>query len=473
MALRDLKRPQEAAASYARLLAVDPGYPYAQGFHLHARLQACDWTGYAHALKAVEAGVLEGRRVDVPFSFFSVSDSPAAQLRCARTWVVHKCPEVPDPVWKGERYLHDRIRIAYLSADFAEHPVGYAIARLLELHDRARFEVIGVSFGPDITSPMRERLKRAFERYIDVRNMSDREVAQTLRRMEVDIAIDLNGFTQGHRAGIFAHRIAPVQVSYLGHSGTTGAKYLDYVIADEHVIPAEHESCFTEKVVRLPGTFFCTDRSRPIAGSPPSRAMAGLPATGFVFCCFNNSFKIVPPIFDIWMRLLGRVKGSVLWLFEDNNAAAGNLRREAEIRGIDPNRLVFAKRLPKIEDHLSRYRLADLFLDTLPYNAHATAGDALWAGTPVLTCMGSAFAGRVAASLLYAAGVPELVTRDLAAYEDVAYRLASDQGLVDGLKARLAENRLTCPLFDTESFRKNIEQAYLDIHERHTSDASR
>jgi len=465
MALRDLKRPEEAASAFARVMEIDPEFSWAPGYLLDSKLQCCDWSGYAAIAAGIEAGVGTGQRVDTPFPFLTVSNSAAAQLQCARTWVADRCPVAHEPVWKGARYRHDRIRIAYLSADFYAHALSCLIPELLEIHDRSRFEVFGVSFGPDTPSAVRERFQRGFERFIDARGRSDREVAAMLASLEIDIAIDLNGFSQGNRAGVFAQRGAPVQVNYLGFPGTMGADYIDYLIADPHVIPAGQESFYAEKVVRLPDAYQVNDRTRAIAPLMLTRAQAGLPPAGFVFCCFNNNFKITPAVFEIWMRLLAKVERSVLWLLEDNDMAGRNLRVEAQARGVAPNRIVFAARVP-VADHLARHRLADLFLDTLPYNAHTTASDALWAGLPLLTCMGSTFAGRVAGSLLHASGVPELVTHSPADYEAMALRLATDPDLLGDLRGRLARIRGTCALFDTDRYRRHIEAAYLRMHDR-------
>jgi predicted O-linked N-acetylglucosamine transferase (SPINDLY family) len=312
---------------------------------------------------------------------------------------------------------------------------------------------------------MRARLRAAFDQFIDVRGRSDREVAGLLRSLGIDIAIDLMGYTQGNRAGVFAERGAPVQVNYLGYPGTMGMAGFDYILADPWVIPHGHEAAYSESVVRLPDMYQVNDRKRAIDARTPSREEAGLPAKGFVFCCFNNSFKIAPAMFALWMRLLGRVEGSVLWLLEDNAAASRNLRIEAQRHGIGSERIVFAPRRPPPE-HLARHRLADLFIDTLPYNAHTTASDALWAGLPLLTCAGTTFAGRVAASLLCAAGLPELVTQDLDAYERTAFALATDPGRLAALRTKLAENRARAPLFDTDRFRRHIEQAYTTMIRR-------
>lgn len=464
--LQALKRHEDAAQCYARLLEFQPDYPYAIGKKLHSQLHSCDWTQYSQTVERVTRAVSEGKLVNTPSFFLAVSDSAAAQLQCARTYIANKHPATSKPLWNGERYPHDRIRLAYLSADFHNHATAYLMAELFELHDKTRFEVAAISFSPDVKGDMRERLERSFNQFIDVRQMSDLSVAEMLRDLQIDIAIDLKGFTQGSRTGILACRAAPVQVNYLGYPGTMGADYIDYILADSHVIPAGHEAFYAEKVVRLPGTYQVNDSKRAIAAHTPSRADVNLPETGFVFCSFNNNYKITPPIFDIWMRLLHQVDGSVLWLLEDNATASRNLKREASQRGIAAERLVFAPRVA-LKDHLARHRLADLFLDTLPINAHTTASDALWAGLPVLTCMGNAFASRVAGSLLHAVGLPEMATHTLMDYEALALRLATAPELLASIKSRLAHNRMTQPLFDAARFRRNIESAYITMYERY------
>jgi protein O-GlcNAc transferase len=349
---------------------------------------------------------------------------------------------------------------------FRVHPLSFLTAGLFERHDRARFETIAVSLGPDTPTPIRSRVQAAFERFIDVRPSTDREVARMLVEWEVDIAVDLNGFTANARTGIFGLRPAPVQVSYLGYPATMGAPYIDYIVADDEVIPPEHRPYYTEKIVYLPDTYQVSDCDRRIAERTPTRAELGLPEQGFVFCCFNNNYKITPTMFDGWMRLLAKVEGSVLWLFEGNAAVSRNLRREAAARGIAPERLVFAQRVA-LDEHLARHRRADLFLDTLPYNAHTTANDALWAGLPVLTCRGTTFAGRVAASLLRAIGLPELITGSLPEYEALALQLATDSALLAGIRDRLARHRDRYPLFDTDRFRRHLEAAYVEMWERY------
>jgi predicted O-linked N-acetylglucosamine transferase (SPINDLY family) len=343
--------------------------------------------------------------------------------------------------------------------------MGQLMAALFEQHDRNRFETIAVSLGRDDHSAMRSRLRGAFEKFVDAERLSDRAVVTLMREMEVDIAVDRTGFTTGARPGIFAMRAAPIQVNYLAYPGTMGADFIDYLIADETIIPAEQQSSYAEKIVYLPDCYQVNDSGRRIAERCPTRSEVGLPDRGFVFCSFNNHYKITPQLFDIWMSLLRQVDKSVLWLLDSTTTMRRNLWREAAARGIDPQRLVFAPRIA-IEDHLARHRLADLFLDSLPCNAHTTASDALWAGLPVLTCLGTTFAGRVAASLLRAIGLSELVTSSLDEYQALALRLAKEPGALAEIGQQLARNRAVAPLFDTDRFRRHIEAAYLDMWER-------
>jgi predicted O-linked N-acetylglucosamine transferase (SPINDLY family) len=311
------------------------------------------------------------------------------------------------------------------------------------------------------------RMRASFESFVEAGSRSDEEIASLIRERQTDIVVDLNGFTQSWRPGIFARRPAPIQVNYLGYSGTTGAPYFDYVLADQTIIPVAHFESYSEKVVWLPGSFMASDDARLLGERTPSRGELGLPERGFVFCCFNQSYKLNPAMFDVWMRLLAAVDGSVLWLKDNDPAATRNLRHEAERRGIAAQRLVFAPSVPGIAEHLARHRQADVFLDTLPYNAHSTTNDALWAGLPVVTCRGPTFAGRVAASLINAAGMPELITTSVAEYEALALRLAREPDLRGAIKAKLAANRRTCPLFDTALFARNIEAAYTAMWRTH------
>jgi predicted O-linked N-acetylglucosamine transferase (SPINDLY family) len=459
VALQRLKRHEEAIDSFQAALGIAPRMPYALGHRLWNELSLCRWDAIGPGSAELRRQVRDAGLAVAPFTFLALSDDPQEQRLCAELHLRKALPALAAPLWRGERYRHDRIRVAYLSADFCEHATAYLAAGLFERHDRSRFETVALSYGADDRSPMRSRLARAFDKFVDVRALSDAHAARLLRDMEIDIAVDMKGHTTEARIGILAHRPAPVQVAYLGYPGTSGAGFIDYVLADRFVLPEIERQHWTEKVVYLPDCYQVNDAGRAIAEQTPTRAEAGLPERAFVFCCFNNSYKILPRMFDAWMRLLRELHGSVLWLLEDNAGARVNLEREARARGVDPSRLVFARRLPHA-GHLARHRLADLFLDTLPCNAHTGASDALWAGLPLVTCAGSTFAGRVAGSLLHAVGLPELATRSLAEYEALALQLASDRGRLRLLRERLAANRGAAPLFDTERFRQNLESAY-------------
>lgn len=466
-ALHDLARFDEAARCFAALATASPDRPYVLGNLLDARARCCDWGGdYAALRDRVTDAVRRSRRAQVPFALLATCDSAAAQLECARTYAADKFPAAAEPLWRGRPYRHDRIRVAYVSADFRYHATAFLAAELFERHDRSSFEWTAISLGPDDGgSPIRRRLLRAFDHFVEAGSLRDREVAELIREREIDIAVDLQGYTADCRAGIFAHRPAPVQVNYLAYPGTLGAPYMDYLIADRRVVPREHFAHYSEKVVHLPHCYQPNGSGREVAPAAPSRAEVSLPERGFVFCSFNGSYKITPETFDIWMRLLRALPGSVLWLLDDNEAATRNLRREAAARQVAPERLVFAPRVP-LAVHLARYPLADLFLDTLPCNAHTTASDALWSGVPVLTCLGTTFAGRVAASVLEAAGLPELVSGNLDEYEALALALATDPARLGALRARLAAQRQSCSLFDVGRYRRALEAAYTLMWQR-------
>jgi protein O-GlcNAc transferase len=466
--LQSLHRYDEAIASFRRAMDLAPRLDYALGSLVWCELLTYGWPQVADDIATLRKQVREGKALCAPFTLVAASDSPAEQRACAERHAGELIKSKPPSLWHGPTRRRDRITLAYVSGDFHEHATTKLAARLFELHDRERFEIIGVSYGRDDGSPARRRVQQSFDRFVDVRALDDAAAARQLLQLDVDIAIDLKGHTPDARPGILAHRAAPLQVSYLGYPGTSGAPFIDYVIADAAVIPAGEECFFSEQVVRLPDSYQVNDATRAIAERVPSRREAGLPDPGFVFCAFNNSYKITPAFFEVWMRLLQHLPGSVLWLLDDNPAARSNLLQSARARGIDPARLVFAARVDHAE-HLARHRLADLFLDNLPCNAHTTASDALWAGLPLLTCRGTTFAGRVAASLLQAVGLPELIADDLARYEQLALELARNAQVLAGYRERLARNRLTQPLFDTERFRRHIEQAYLrmwDLHQR-------
>jgi predicted O-linked N-acetylglucosamine transferase (SPINDLY family) len=467
-ALRELKHYEAAIESYDRAIALDADSAALYAVRRHIKMQVCDWSDLESDIERVAAGVHGRAGAPNPFYVLTLRDSPALQRAAAENWVRDECPAQIRPAAESSRRRGERIHIGYFSADFHDHATSYLIAQLFELHDRSRFRVTAFSFGTDSRGVMRPRLEAACDEFIDARHLSDAEVARQARDMNVDIAVDLKGFTQDHRTGIFAHRAAPVQVNYLGYPGTMGASYMDYLIADPVLVPAESRSGYAEKIIQLPDTYQVNDSKREIADRVFTRTELGLPAAGFVFCCFNNSYKIQPLQFDRWMRILLRVPGSVLWLLGDNPSAANNLHREATMRGVDARRLVFADRID-LPHHLARHRAADLFMDTLPCNAHTTASDALWAGLPVLTCVGETFAARVGASLLTAIGLPELIVSNLDRYEDLAVSLANQPERLADIRQRLEGHRLTAPLFNTALFTRHIEAAFAQIHERYHS----
>ena len=464
--LTELKRFDEALASYNRALAIRPDYKFLFGLQLFCKMKICDWREIDSDFRCLAEKIESDEKISSPSIVLATRLPAALQRKCAEIFVREEYPQNSSMSGLRGCYQHDRIRLGYFSADFHNHATARLIAGLFECHDKSRFEVTAFSFGPSQRDAMRRRLENAFDRFIEIGSISDKEAALLARDLEIDIAVDLKGFTQDSRPGILAMRAAPIQVSYLGYPGTMGAEYIDYLIADPILIPKDQQHHYVEKIVYLPDSYQVNDFKRPIADKIVVRAEYGLPEAGFVFCCFNNAYKITSDIFGIWMRLLQAVKGSVLWLLEDNVSAIKNLRGEAEARGVAAERIVFAKPMEPSE-HLARNRLADLFLDTLPYNAHTTASDALWAGLPVLTCVGETFAGRVAASLLNANGVPEFITPDLDAYEALALELATNRQRLEGLRHTLASNRLTSALFDTARFTKHIESAYTAMWKRY------
>jgi predicted O-linked N-acetylglucosamine transferase (SPINDLY family) len=457
-ALRELRDLSGAIAAYRDALRLRSDYTEAFSQLMYHRAQACEWDKFDADQKKLIEMVRQGSRVP-PFYLFSTPASASDQLTCARHWAESIRPP-PEAVFAhGPGVAGKRIRLGYLSGDFHQHATAQLMAELFERHDRDRFEVLAYSYGPDDDSPMRARLAAAFDRFIDIGALSHREAAQCIHTDGVDILVDLKGYTHHARPAISAYRPAPLQVSYLGFPATMGADFIDYIMVDAFVVPESQQPFFSERLVQLPGCYQVNDRRREVASTRTSRGDCGLPAEGLVFCSFNNSYKITPASFDIWMRLLRSVPGSVLWLLETNELVKGNLRSEAEKRGVTSSRLVFAPLVPAAE-HLERHGHADLFLDTLPCNAHTTASDALWAGLPVLTCCGDNFAGRVAGSLLTAIGMPELITQSLEDYERTALALARDPQRLIALRQKLQNNRDASALFNLPKSTAHIEAAY-------------
>ncbi len=492
--LNDLKRHEEALQAHEQALKLNPNY--AEGFYntglvlkamgnqakskeyfslaykikktinyLNSYIysiarETCDWS----ELKLLEKDIIEKINIKkIPFTCVTVIEEDNKLLEIAKNYTNDVFTIKTHYLENLKNYNHKKIRLGYFSSDLREHAVSYLIAELIELHDRSQFEVYAFSFDPGrIGDTMRPRLMDAFDHWHDVQSLSDIEVAKLARTLEIDIAINLNGHTQGARNDIFAYRAAPIQINYLGYPGTMGADYMDYIVADRIVIPEENQKYYSEKVLYLPDCYQANDTKRPIAEEIPTRAECGLPETGFVFACFNASYKITPEVFDSWMRILSAVEGSVLWILAEGDEARKNLQQEAEKRQINKKRIKFMERV-NTKKHIARQKLADLFLDTSPYNAHTTASDALLVGLPILTKIGKTFPARVSASLLTAIGLEELITKSSEEYEKKAIELAQDPKKLQEIKAKLLQNKETYPLFNTRRFTKNIECLYVEI----------
>lgn len=483
--LAEVERKNFAAAldNLRTALQLSPEQRYLPGLELYLRRMLCEWPDFQTdaqpdaqpdsqpdtdpEIERLLGQLALGRPVVTPLCLLALSDSPALQRRAAEIYVADTCAEQVTASF-APRAPGRRIRVGYFSADFREHPVSYLTAGLFEKHDRKAFEIFGFAYGQATEDAMRQRIRRAMDQFHDIRSLTDEEVVRLSRELEIDIAVDLTGFTQSSRTGIFARRAAPAQVNYIGYPGTMGAAYMDYLIADEVVVPHGHRIHYAEKIVSMPECYQAIEQPDWSGIRIPTRAECGLPEEGFVYCCFNNHAKIAPAVFAGWMRILGSVAGSVLWLVAGESGVSERLRRRAGEAGVDPQRLVFAPPWPYAE-HLGRQRVADLFLDTHPFNAGATASAALSAGLPVLTRFGESFAGRMAASLLHAAHMPELVTATLAEYERTAIALAKDAAYLGRLRERLRVNATAAPLFDQAAFTRALEAAYRAMHERSLS----
>ncbi|QUS41879.1 tetratricopeptide repeat protein [Tardiphaga alba] len=460
-----LRRPAEAVAAYMQARRLNPDLPLLKGNLLHQKMLVCDWSGLDDLIGEIETDLAAGKLAAEPFGWQGIAISEASLQRCAELTNAAQFGRMPAPSIPSIAPSGGPVRIGYLSGEFREQATSLLLVGVLERHDKNAFEIVAFDNGYDDGGPTRQRINRAVHRVVDIAGMSDPQAVDAIRGERIDILVNLNGYFGRQRNGVFARRAAPIQVNYLGFPGTIGAAFMDYIIADPIVLPAEHRRFYSEKVVWLPDCYQSNDDRRDIATSAPTREDCGLPARGVVFCCFNNAYKITPDVFSSWMRILAAVDGSVLWLLDDSVAAVANLRREASQRGIDPARLVFAERVSPPE-HLARHCCADLFLDTLPYNAHTTASDALWAGLPLLTCRGTTFAGRVASSLLTHVNLPELVTDDPAMYERHAIELASQPAKLAAIRSKLADMRSQSALFDTRRTARHIEAAYQAMQAR-------
>jgi predicted O-linked N-acetylglucosamine transferase (SPINDLY family) len=467
--LKDLRRFDEALQSYERALQLKPDNDFWLGFCFATKLSCCDWNNFDKINEEILNGVINNKKVTSPFVTLLLADSPDIQKQSAQIWIKNTCFSTNSTDKLTKYALHDKIRLGYFSADYRNHPILHLMAEMFEKHDRSRFELYGFSFGPESNDPWRKRAQQGFDHFFDVRFMSDQDVSMLARAHQIDIAIDLMGHTTDSRPNIFAGRAAPVQVNYLGYPGTTGAEFIDYIVADKTIIPESGRHHFTEKVIHLPDCFQANCRTRDVSQKILTRTELNLPQDSFVFCCFNNNNKITPTMFDCWMRILRQVDGSVLWLHVSNKWAEGNVLMEAEKRGMTGERLVFAAKLP-VEEHLNRVRHADLFLDTFPYNAGTTASDTLRMGVPLVTHAGNAFAGRYAASLLNILDLSELIAHSADEYEKIAVDLAINRDRFLGIKEKLNANIQTSSLYDSNRFTRNIEKAYELMYERYRND---
>ena len=463
-----LRRYEDAIKSYEQIIKIKPDYNYLLGTLLHAKMQICDWSKYKEYTLEIENKAKLGEKVIPPFAWLALSDSILDNRAVSETLVLDKFKENNKlgAIKRRVKNIADKITVGYFSADFREHPVAYLSAELFELHSRNEFNIIGFYYGPNDDSEIHKRISNSFDEFINVRNIDDETIAKLSRDKLVDIAVDLTGHTEGGRVGIFSYRAAPIQLNYLGFPSSIGAKYYDYIIADKLIIPHELSNYYCEKVVYL-DSYQVNDSKRKISDRKYTKGEWGLPEESFVFCCFNSCYKILPSTFDSWMRILSNSDKSVLWLSSQNTLTIENLKKEAENRGINSERIVFASRIDSMSEHLARYKVADLFLDTFPFNAHTTASDALWAGLPVLTMMGQSFASRVAASLLTAIDLPELITENREKYEALAVELVNNPERLMNIKSRLYSNRMTSKLFNTPMYAKNLDDAYLKLYKNH------
>ena len=467
--LKNLKKIEEAIICYKKVNEINPDFDFLLGTLIHMKCISCDWEFFNQDLKELNTKINDNQKSTPPFPTLPLYKSIKIQKKVAEIWIKEKFSNknILEPIKKIKK--NKKIKIGYFSTDFKNHPVSFQLINLLELHDRSKFEIYAFSFGLEKDDKMKKRISKVFDKFYDVKFKTDFDIAKLSRDLNIDIAVDLTGFTTNSRFGIFIERCAPIQVNFLGYPATTGADCIDYIIGDKVIIPKENQKDYSEKIIYLPNSFLVNDSTKKISKKKFSREEFGLPKEGFVFCCFNQSYKITPVIFDIWMKLLKKVEGSVLWLTEDNQIALNNLKSEAEKRNVNHERLIFAKHMPSLADHLARHKCADLFIDTIPFNAITTANDALWAGLPVLTRAGESFSSRVGASLLSSIGLSELITKTEKEYETLAIELATNPKRLKQIKKKLEKNKLIKPLFNIKLYTQHIESAYKKIYKRYNS----
>jgi len=463
---RELKRYTESIKDFMKALEINPNHDFTKGYLLHAKMLSCDWDGIDDLINDIQAAISCRKKVADPFSWQAITSSIENLANCAKIYASAKHPPLVSFQHTHPNINKNKIKIGYVSGEFGDQATSHLLVGLLEKHDKSKFEIICFDNGRNDGSDLRKRIEKSIHGIFPIRNLTDESASQLIFEKEIDILINLNGYFGNERNNIFAKCPAPLQLNYLGFPGTIGTDYIDYIIADKIVIAENEKSFYSEKIIYMPDTYQPTDRNRIIAETSGTRRDYGLPNDVFIFCCFNNSYKITPEIFTIWMRILEKVNHSVIWLLEDNEETSAHLQKEACRRNVDPTRLIFAPR-SNYQEHLARHAMADLFLDTLPCNAHTTASDALWAGVPLITCSGKTFSGRVAHSLLNAINLHELITHSLTEYEHKAIEIALNPKILSDLKSKLMHKRLTEALFDTELYTLNIEKAYETIYDRY------
>ena len=468
-ALQQLKKVDASLKSYNEAYKINPNFNFLFGKLIHTKNKLCKWETFNEDMNSLKEKLNKNKVASLPFSILSLYDSPLLQRKTSEMYIKETFPKknISKPITKS--LTNKKIRLGYYSADFYNHAMSYLLAKLFELHDKSKFEIIAFSFSPERDDEMSKRISNAFDQFIKVNFKTDKEISELSRELKIDIAIDLMCFTTNSRTGIFSEKCAPIQINYLGYPGTSGANFIDYIIADKNLIPKKNQKYYSENIIYLPNTYQVRDSTQKISNKIFTKDELGLPKNSFVFCCFNQNYKITPSVFDIWMRLLKKVEKSVLWLIKDNDVAVYNLKKEAEKRGVKSDRIIFAKHMP-VSEHLARHKIADLFVDTFPYTAHTTCSDALWSGLPVITRTGQSFASRVAGSLLNAVNLKELITKTEKEYEDLILKLAKNPNQLKEIKNKLKKNRLKEPLFNSKLYTKKIESAYKKIYERYNLD---
>ena len=466
-ALQDIKNFEKAVLYFEKALLLDKEIPFCKGYLLHAKMLCCNWSGLNELYKEIYNDVEKNRYSATPFGYQAICDDESNLQKCAQLYSSKRFPEIKNNLFSKKVSKNKKIKIGYLCGEFREQATSILMTEVWEKHNKEDFEIIAFDSGWDDKSLRRNRIINAFDKFIDISKVSDLDAAKIIYKEQIDILINLNGFFGTGRPVVFSYRPAGIQINYLGFPGTIGSKYIDYILCDQTVVPPESKKFYNEKIIYLPDSYQANDTKRNISDKKFLREELSLPKESFVFCCFNNNYKITPNMFDVWARLLKKIDNSVLWLIDGNSEATENLKKEAKIRNIDVSRLIFAKRM-KLEDHLARHKNADLFLDTLPYNAHTTASDSLWAGLPVLTCLGKAFPGRVAASLLKSLDLPELITYSENEYISKAEELALNPEKLTLIKNKLDTNKFSQPLFNTELFCRNLESAFKIIFEKYS-----